>query len=205
MAIEPNDSAIELQKLQFEFVRRMELQKLQFDYAWKWFSYHADQRVKMFNFMLIALGIFATAIVNSVAYKMASGFTAALCFVASVLALAFWFLDTRNRDLVELGEELLTDLDRNVIFGEGIAIKDRGGEDIQIGILLRQSVEDYARSRDTWPIWGKRVQKKDWLAWVKRLLSDACHGRHRVWLRFVAILMCALFFGAGIWILNRPQ
>jgi hypothetical protein len=35
-----------------------ELQKLQFDFAWKWFAYHADQRVKMFNFMLIVFGIF---------------------------------------------------------------------------------------------------------------------------------------------------
>jgi hypothetical protein len=34
-----------------------DLVKLQFDYAWKWFSFHADQRVKMFNFMLVVFGI----------------------------------------------------------------------------------------------------------------------------------------------------
>jgi hypothetical protein len=176
MAIEPNDSAIELQKLQFEFVRRMELQKLQFDYAWKWFSYHADQRIKMFNFMLIALGIFSTAIVSSVAYHIASGFTFALCCVAAVLALVFWFLDTRNRDLVELGEELLTDLEKKVIFGEGTKIKNRHGDDIQFGILSRQSFEDDERMKETWPTRCERVLQKDWRAWGKHRFSDACHG-----------------------------
>jgi hypothetical protein len=182
-----------------------ELHKLQFDYAWKWFSYHADQRVKMFNFMLVALGIFAAAIVSAITNHMAHRATAILCFVAGILALVFGFLDMRNRDLVLIGEELLTALERNVIFGEGIAIKDRGGEDIQFGLLLRQSVEDDARSLDTWRHWTKRVLEKGWLAWGRRLLSDARHGRHRVWLRFIAVVMSVLFFGAGGWIWTRPQ
>lgn len=29
-----------------------DLEKMRFDYAWKWFNYHADQRMKMFNFIL---------------------------------------------------------------------------------------------------------------------------------------------------------
>ena len=100
---------------------------------------------------------------------------------------------------------LLTALEKNVIFGEGTTIKDRSGEDIQFGILSRQSFEDNARSVDTWRDWGKRALKKDWLAWGKRLLSDVCHGRHRVWLRFVAFLMSVLFLTAGFWILKHPQ
>src|SRR5690348_4185358 len=97
---------------------QLELPKLQFDYAWKWFSYHADQRVKMFNFMLIVLGIFASAIVSAVGNKeLPIGFAAVLCFVAAALALIFPLLDRRNRDLVWLGEELLTHLEKTVIFG----------------------------------------------------------------------------------------
>jgi Flp pilus assembly protein TadB len=90
----------------------LELRKLQFDYAWKWFSYHADQRVKMFNFMLVALGIFAAAIVSAITYHMAHRATAILCFVAGILALVFGFLDMRNRNLVLLGEEVLMALER---------------------------------------------------------------------------------------------
>jgi hypothetical protein len=163
----------------------LELPKLQFDYAWKWFSYHADQRVKMFNFMLIALGIFSTAIVSAIGSHLAHRVTAILCFVASVVALVFWFLDTRNRDLVELGEELLTDLEKKVLFGEGKTFEDRSGKNVQLGILLRQSVEDKDRKYGT--------------------LRAVIGGRHRFWLRFVAILTCGLFFIAGVWIWNRPQ
>ena len=159
----------------------------------------------MFNFMLVVLGIFSAAIVSAVGNHLPSGFTAVLCFVAAGLALVFGFLDTRNRDLVLLGEELLTGLEKNVIFGEGTAIKDRNGEDIQLGILLRQSLEDRARSDDTWLSWSKRALKKDWLVWGKRFLSDACQGRHRVWLRFVSFSMCVLFLLAGFWIWKHPQ
>lgn len=183
----------------------LELHKLQFDYAWKWFSYHADQRVKMFNFMLVALGIFAAAIVNAITYHMAHRATAVLCFIAGILALVFGFLDMRNRDLVLLGEELLTALERDVIFRTGNSLKDRDGEDVQFGLLLRQSVEDDARRLDTWRHWTKRGLEKGWLAWGRRLLSDARHGRHRVWLRFIAVVMSVLFFGAGGWIWTRPQ
>jgi hypothetical protein len=127
-----------------------ELQKLQFDYAWKWFSYHADQRVKMFNFMLAIFGIFAAAVVGAVANHLPAGFTAILCGIAAALGLIFPRLDRRNRDLVWLGEELLAHLERTVIFGEGVGIRGRNGESIQLGILLRQSVEE--RARDERPL-----------------------------------------------------
>src|SRR5258706_731665 len=93
-----------------------DLRKLQLDYAWKWFSYHADQRVKMFNFMLIVFGVFATAIVTSVDKGLPSWFIAFLCFVAAALGLIFSLLDRRNRDLVWVGEEVLTYLENQFIF-----------------------------------------------------------------------------------------
>jgi hypothetical protein len=161
-----------------------ELQKLQFDYAWKWFSHHANQRVKMFNFMLIALGVFATAIVSAIANHLQSGFAAVLCFVAAAFALAFSLLDDRNRYLVSLGEELLAHLERSTLFGQGVSIQDRDGKTIQFGVLSRQESEE----------WGKRG-----------LMHDICHGKHRVWLPFVSRVMSALFVVAGIWILYHPQ
>src|SRR5262245_44298025 len=117
-----------------------ELHKLQFDYAWKWFNFHADQRVKMFNFMLVVFGIFAAAIVGAVG-KQQAGFTAILCFVGAALAAIFVGLDARNHELLEFAEEVLTYLEKNAIFGEGVTIKDRGDKDIRFGILSRQSFE----------------------------------------------------------------
>jgi hypothetical protein len=128
--------------------------------------------------------------VNAIGH-LQSGVTAVLCFAAASLAFIFSLLDRRNRDLVWLGEELLTDLEKNAIFGQGITIKDRSGKDIQLGILSRQSFEDNAR-RNNWGTW-------------RRVLDEACRGKHRVWLRFVAYLMTVLFFTAGVWILKHPQ
>ena len=42
------------------------------DYAWKWFNFHAEQRTKMFNYMLVGLGILATAIATMVQKGLAS-------------------------------------------------------------------------------------------------------------------------------------
>lgn len=189
---------------------QLELHKLQFDYAWKWFSYHADQRVKMFNFMLIVFGVFATAIVSAVGNEdLPSGFTAVLCFVAAALALIFPLLDRRNRDLVWMGEELLTHLEKNVIFGEGITIKDRRGRDIRLGILSRQAFEEEVRANNIWFAWGKGVGDvwralSTLRAWGEGI-DDAWRGKHRVWLPRIGILMFVLFLAAGIWILKHPH
>src|ERR1700691_3702810 len=83
-----------------------ELCKLQFDYAWKWFSFHADQRTKVFNFMLVVLGIFLAGIITGLNKELSHLGAAILCFIAAGLAVIFARLDRRNRDLVWLGEEI---------------------------------------------------------------------------------------------------
>jgi hypothetical protein len=177
-----------------------DLHKLQFDYAWKWFSYHADQRVKMFNFMLVVLGIFAAGVVNALD-KTPNIVTAFLCFFAAGLAVVFTFLDRRNRDLVWLGENVLTHLERKAIFGEGAKIQDRYDQPIDFGILWRQALEEQSPHRR--PI---RDALRDALgpnAW-RSACRDAWLGKHRIWLRFVGFALAILFLAGGIWILKQP-
>jgi hypothetical protein len=160
-----------------------EFRKLQFDYAWKWFAFHADQRTKMFNFMLVAFGFFVAAIVGSIG-KLEPWFTATLCFVGAGVAWIFVGLDWRNERLVRLGEEALTHLEKTAIFGEHRTFTDRSGDpNVPFGILSRQATED---------------RKYSWYS---------CHKltRHRVLLRLVARLMCVAFLAAGFWILKHPQ
>jgi hypothetical protein len=158
----------------------------------------------MFNFMLIVFGIFATAIVSAVDKGLPPAVTAILCFVAAALGLIFPLLDRRNRDLVWLGEEVLTHLEKNFIFGEYIEIKDREGKDIRLGILWRQKVENDERKDNILLAWGRDVGDtwralSTWRAW-----DDAWHGRHRFWLPCVGLSMFALFLAAGVWILRDP-
>jgi hypothetical protein len=186
-----------------------DLRKLQLDYAWKWFSYHADQRVRMFNFMLIVFGVFATAIVTSVDKGLPSGFIAFLCFVAAALGLIFSLLDRRNRDLVWVGEEVLTHLENQFIFFPAETIRDRKDKkDIRFGILSRRSEEENDRAKDfvlAWrkdlrELWASLNTRRDW----GEAINYAVYGAHRIWLPSVGYLMFIMFLAAGIWFLRDP-
>jgi hypothetical protein len=164
-----------------------ELHKLQFDYAWKWFCFHADQRVKMFNFMLIVFGVFAAGVVNALDKALPPVAIAGLCFFATVLAGIFMLLDRRNGDLVRLGKDALIYLEQKAIFGED-RIKDYHDREIDFGILWRQALEQPPSSK-----WGP----------IANRLRDARLGKHRIWLHWIGGLIAFLFFVAGLWILLR--
>ncbi len=62
----------------------LELDKLRLDYAWKWFAFHADQRTKMFNYFILAIGIVATAVFS---WYHQRGVVVILCAVGVTVAL----------------------------------------------------------------------------------------------------------------------
>src|ERR1700722_11159338 len=114
--------------------------QLQFSYGWKWFKYHADQRIKMFNFMLLAFGVFATAL--STTLEASREAAVGLCVVAVLMGAIFLLLDFRNRNLTWLGEDLLAHLEP-AIFGTGRSIqcKHGAGQQVQLGLLTRAEQE----------------------------------------------------------------
>ena len=170
-----------------------ELHKLQFDYAWKWFSFHADQRVKMFNYMLLVFGVFAAGIVNALDKHIPNKVTTILCFFAALLALIFARLDRRNRDLVWLGEDVLMHLEREGIFGTDLEVDGRYGQIIKFGILWRQALEEQSASDRIRNALGDRG-----CALSLIMIRDAFRGKHRVWLPMISYLIAAVFFVAGI-------
>jgi hypothetical protein len=100
---------------------------------------------------------------------------------------------------------LLTYLEKNAIFGEGVMIKDRRGRDVRLGILSRQAFEDGVRADDICFAWGKSVRDVWRALTTSRVIDDAWRGKHRVLLPSIGILMFALFLWAGIWILKHPH
>lgn len=155
-----------------------EVDKMRFDYAWKWFAFHAEQRTKMFHFMLIVLGIFATAIATAVDKKFPIGVTTTLCIIAAALAAIFGLLDRRNSELLSVAEEVLADLERDRIFGEDTTILDRKDREIPYGILWRQSRDD---------------KEKGYVVW-----RSVIGGRHRIWMRAVSVVLVVLFLVAAV-------
>jgi hypothetical protein len=80
-------------------------------YAWAYFSFHADQRMKTFNFFLIVSGLVAGGIVTLLRDGGNPWIVAPLGLALSMLCLLFWRLDQRNHVLVRNGEAALKFLD----------------------------------------------------------------------------------------------
>jgi hypothetical protein len=135
--------------------------KDQLDFAWKWFVYHADQRMKMFNFMLVVFGVLSTAIVTAISNKISPFVEIVLCFMSSVLAVAFYLLDRRNYKLVELGRDALVILERNYLF----------------------KVDATVRSQNCPAIVSNQVKKDEE---AKTILQMLRKGMHRVWIPAIA-------------------
>ena len=89
------------------------------EYAWKWFNFHAEQRTKMFNYMLVGLGILATAIATMVQKGLALE-ASVLSTAGVLLCIAFWFMDYRNRYLYSLAQGVLLQIETTQLFpGDG--------------------------------------------------------------------------------------
>ena len=163
-----------------------ELVKLQFDYAWKWFNFHADQRIKMFNYMLVVFGVFATAVVATFDKHLPFSASAALSLVAGLLAFVFVLLDKRNEYLVRLGEDVLVELEQRHIFGNLEEIDNRDSRRITFGILWRQEREDRDAGKGCW--------------------LNIRTGRHRFWLSAIAVAIGVLFCFASylFWTYTPP-
>jgi hypothetical protein len=174
-----------------------DLHKLQFEYAWKWFSFHADQRTKVFNFMLILVGILAAGTINALDKRLPNIVYAALCFTGGCLALIFWLLDKRNRDLLWLAEDVLRYLERAGIFGTDVKIEALSDTTPILGILWREALQEKAAEEEIQKDWGCTR-----LVPLIVLIRKAWRGKHRLWFPVVSWLIALLFFSAGTYILN---
>ncbi len=67
-----------------------------FEHAWEWFHFHADQRLKVFNFYLIIVGALIAGTLT-VLEKERYAASALLCMIWLVTTFLFFKLDQRNR------------------------------------------------------------------------------------------------------------
>jgi hypothetical protein len=144
-------------------------QRLRLDYAWKWFDFHAEQRTKMFNYMLLGLGIFSTGLVTAIEKRLLPE-ALALSVAAVVITAAFWRMDHRNRWLYRLAQDVLVECEDTFLFGS-----------VSPGIASRMDKED-----------GKLPKG------FERWLEELKVGRHRVFMPLVIFVFGLLFLGAGI-------
>src|SRR5438270_10748833 len=77
------------------------------DQAWKYFSLHADQRLKAFNFYLILCTVVAGGILAVMKDIKDPRIVIPLSLLLPFLSFVFWKLDTRNRQLIDHGQNAL--------------------------------------------------------------------------------------------------
>lgn len=144
--------------------------------------------------MLVVFGIFAAGIVNALDKQIPPKVIAGLCFIASALAVIFALLDRRNRDLVWLGEDVLTHLEREAIFRKPFEIDGLHGQ-VKFGILWRQALDDREAANRI----HSALREKSCAPMVVSI-RNAWRGKHRLWLPIISCLIAILFLGAGLFI-----
>src|SRR5262245_4376604 len=116
--------------------------KRSWDYAWNYFSFHADQRLKTFTHY-VALCTAVGAVTAAIAAKTELIWVAGI-FVAAALVLLstiFWRLDIRNRQLVHHGEDAIRHLEQKTNLPDG-----DGGEPHLLKIMVH---EEFITNRDS--------------------------------------------------------
>jgi hypothetical protein len=83
-------------------------------YAWNYFSVHADQRLKTFNFYLVLCTAIVAGILVTAKDATNSIGAASLALLISPLSFIFWKLDQRNHHLVTIGETALKYLEGEI-------------------------------------------------------------------------------------------
>jgi hypothetical protein len=78
-------------------------------HAWSWFEVHAVQRQNYVNFFLVAIGLLSAAYVGALTGKLPY-LAAAIGALGAFVALSFFSIDLRNRELIHAGERPLKEL-----------------------------------------------------------------------------------------------
>ena len=99
------------------------LTEMKFEYAWRYFSFHARQRVTMFNFFLVGSGVLgnAYALLARAQMDWEAGVVAIIGILVSLISIG---LDVRNNQLVDLGEEALKRVERDHLISANEALPE---------------------------------------------------------------------------------
>jgi len=175
-----------------------ELTKQRLDYAWKWFVYHADQRVKLFNYMIVATGILATGAANALKTNAENYPVAA---ILSLLGICFGFafrqLDKRNSTLVWFGEDVLRQIERDCLFSGATLKYTRAIEGMpylfeqNMGILNREA-GDITKAKSAKGA-GKTEDDADSKIFAKGYKDRLWKGKHRFWFPAISFAIIILF------------
>lgn len=133
------------------------IQKQQFDYAWKWFEYHAKQRISMFNFFIVGAGVWGTVLARLFVGKQYV-MSATVSIIGILISFVFIFLDYRNKILVQVAEKILFQLEKDWLFKSNDPLFLRQDAKTDSSGILKWDVTWYGKPK-IWNSTCKRVNK----------------------------------------------
>lgn len=105
-----------------------DMQKELREYAWKYFSIHAEQRLKTFHFFIILSTVVVGGLLTVAQRSGLIVYASVLAYLLSFLAFIFWKLDVRNKELIKHGEAALVSLEN--------MMKIQCGDDMSPEVML---------------------------------------------------------------------
>lgn len=89
-----------------------------YDHAWRYFELHATQRISLIRYYIIVLSLYVTSagyLVTKFSLKSCTEEIGVIFFsvILVFLTIIFWFLDNRNRRLIQLAEKSLRSQERS--------------------------------------------------------------------------------------------
>jgi len=140
-------------------------------YAWDWFSYHAKQRTDMFNYSLAAAGLLAAA--YATVLDKSTLVAAGIGVVGMFVTLCFIFLDKRNHQLVDYGQNVLKAVETHMFAAADVPESRLAKLGMPLGIHRADPV-------------GQPAWRNVW------------DGRHRIFLQLVEIFMFVVFLAGAL-------
>jgi hypothetical protein len=148
------------------------------NYALDFFKYHAGQRMSMFNYFLIFVGL----VLNGYASLLKDGYdhlASGLAIMGAVLTTFFIFLERRNEELVHISEDVLEWLEKDVLFAgykrdihwphrrSWLGFMDKSRESRPLGIFRRQAEDQREKPYGANP---SDYEHGTWLPWFQYLI-----------------------------------
>jgi hypothetical protein len=83
------------------------------EYAWEWLKYHAGQRLTAFQFFLVFIGFIVTGFSSGIKDGNIA-FAQTVAGLGAFISFAFFMLELRNEQLVDIGRNALEYLDKGI-------------------------------------------------------------------------------------------
>jgi hypothetical protein len=160
-----------------------EHQRTELDSTWKWFEYHAQQRLTGFHYFLIIVGLIAVAFAQAID-KDLEGFGTIVGALGVLVSVGFWMLDVRNEELVRSGQVALETLQK--------------GFDAQLARDSRERT-NLVEVLGVGPVGGRLGRWVDRAATDEDRLRRASVFTHRFWFRTIELSVSVAFLAATFW------